>query len=872
MAWQLVNFWHRHGRRLRDWAIVALGIAICQVMLYGSSLVGLKILLPLDILARRGVYLPQTPEVQRIPIRDLVPIDIVTFYEPARVAAVASLARGELPIWSPNRFAGAPAYRWCLSPPYLPAYLIASPVVLAWVQLLVALVAGLGAYVFFRRTLDVGFWPAAIAAWCYPLSGAFVVWQGFWLPPVMCWLPWLLLAIDHTVRRPLGWGGPCMAALTGVVLVGGALDVAGLTLLAGGIYALWRLVEQYGRCLRRAFVAVGGVSLAWAVGILLVAWMLFPMYEYVREGERTTERAQGVKERPPVGLAALPQVVLPRMYGDTRLSSYRLYPDNLQESSAAGYAGLVATLFVAPLAWCSRRHRWRNALWATLVVVSLSWTLNVPGLVQLAKLPGLNMLSFNRFVFVTAFAILALAAVGLEVLAQRQVVRRGWFVLPAAAISILCLWCCYRTVSPPEPIATQLSDAVHHGAPIGHIRDMAAVLRVQQAYMGYYAMGATLCCISATGWGLLWAQGRLRAWFMPALGAVLLGELLWFAAGCNIQSDPALYYPRLPVLDQLAKAPPGRILGCDCLPANLPRMQGLRDIRGYDGVDPERLIDVMRLVVAREAPMVPYAFTQWFVPQAVISPRGDLYLSPLLDMLNVRYMIFRGSPRPGWRTAFRDADYWVLENKRALPRAYVPRRVESIPDEERRLAQLSSPTFDPRQLAVVEAPAALPAACRGKAAIVEDSAQRVVVQADMETAGLAVLADRWDPGWAAYVNGKRSAILATNHALRGVVVPAGRSRVEFRYEPASLAWGVRVGLAAAAVWLSWLGLAAWRSLTAPPAERPALERAEQLVAPNEAGAAARIRKPTSAPEVRETPHNTASQSGIRRRSHPTVHK
>ena len=27
------------------------------------------------------------------------------------------------------------------------------------------------------------------------------------------------------------------------------------------------------------------------------------------------------------------------------------------ESSAAAYAGVLATLLVAPLAWCSRRHR-----------------------------------------------------------------------------------------------------------------------------------------------------------------------------------------------------------------------------------------------------------------------------------------------------------------------------------------------------------------------------------------------------------------------------------------------------------------------------------------------------------------------------------
>ena len=56
--------------------------------------------------------------------------------------------------------------------------------VLAWMQLLLALTAGFGAYVFFRKVLRVSFWPAAIAAWCYPLTATYIVWQGFALPAV----------------------------------------------------------------------------------------------------------------------------------------------------------------------------------------------------------------------------------------------------------------------------------------------------------------------------------------------------------------------------------------------------------------------------------------------------------------------------------------------------------------------------------------------------------------------------------------------------------------------------------------------------------------------------------------------------------------
>ena len=74
----------------------------------------------------------------------------------------------------------------------------------------VALVAGGGAYLFFRRVMRLQFWPAAIVAWCYPLTGAYVLWQGFWLPSVMCWLPWMFTAVNATVRTTGRLGRPLL--------------------------------------------------------------------------------------------------------------------------------------------------------------------------------------------------------------------------------------------------------------------------------------------------------------------------------------------------------------------------------------------------------------------------------------------------------------------------------------------------------------------------------------------------------------------------------------------------------------------------------------------------------------------------------------
>ena len=95
------------------------------------------------------VYLPGTAETVRNAAYDSSRTDLIVYYEPIRQFAISELRAGRLPWWSPCEFGGVPCFRWNLLPPWLLAYLIASPVVLAWVQLLVALVAAGGAYFFF---------------------------------------------------------------------------------------------------------------------------------------------------------------------------------------------------------------------------------------------------------------------------------------------------------------------------------------------------------------------------------------------------------------------------------------------------------------------------------------------------------------------------------------------------------------------------------------------------------------------------------------------------------------------------------------------------------------------------------------------------
>ena len=836
-------------RRIAQVGIVLAGLVVGQAILYWPSLTGKRVLLPVDYLALRLAYIPWTPEIAKIQPSNLVLSDLVTLFEPARRFAVSEWGAGRLPMWAPYQYGGVPFIWPKFSPFLLFECSTASPIILAWGQLIQALVAGLGAYLFFRRALSLSFWPAAFAAWCYPLTAFFVFWQGFPTSGAVYWLPWMLFVVERTVRAPSGWAPLGLSLVTALTVVSGHLDVAAQVLLVSGLYALWCLVDPVrlrldmgeqrfppgatalkssevqptpdpgcqpasepgkglsgpSRSLHMRFRAVGALAAGFSLGLLLAAPYVLPVWEYTRTGERMVRRRAGLEERPPIGVRALPAIGLPDMYGSSQPSSVRIVREWEIEGAEAGYVGLLAVLLPVALAWCSPRYRFQNLFWALLVLFGLAWCLNVPGVVQLFRLRGLNLLSYNRLVFAAAFALLAMAATGLEVFAQGPLEWRWGLWCPAVLSVLVGGWCLYRTFHLPELVARQLETIVAGGGHYDLIKDLAGVRRAQAWFAQHYVMAAWWSAVAVCGWVIVWRRQPGQSRWLPVLGLSMTAELLLFASGRNPQCDPALYYPRLPVLEQLAHAGPGRVIGCGCLPASLASMCGLQDIRGYDAVDPARMVELLATTVKRGVATPSYASTQWLRPGVTLTPEGDARLSPLLDMLGVRYVIFRNAPEPGTRPVFQGTDYWVLQNPSVLPRAFVPTQVESVPDPRTRLEKLSAPEFDARKIAYVESPTVPPAGTRGSSEMIVETSTRLVLSWQMETPGLLVVADAWDPGWRAYLDGAPVPVLRVNHALRGVVLPAGTGTLEFRFEPTSFARGTALCAAAAAVLLAWIG-------------------------------------------------------------------
>jgi hypothetical protein len=157
-------------------------------------------------------------------------------------------------------------------------------------------------------------------------------------------------------------------------------------------------------------------------------------------------------------------------------------------------------------------------------------------------------------------------------------------------------------------------------------------------------------------------------------------------------------------------------------------------------------------------------------------------------------------------TVLHEDDYWVTENVRALPRAYVPRSVRVVRDDDEARAQMTSYEFDPRQTAFMTDDLALPANMQGQASVQYPNPSRAEVDASMQTDGLVLVSDLWDGGWLAELDCAECPIYRVDTALRGFHVPAGKHRIVCTYDPPSVRTGFRAaagGVLLLVLWVVW---------------------------------------------------------------------
>lgn len=281
------------------------------------------------------------------------------------------------------------------------------------------------------------------------------------------------------------------------------------------------------------------------------------------------------------------------------------------------------------------------------------------------------------------------------------------------------------------------------------------------------------------GMGALWlalGAGLALRDLPRAAGAVavvaVIGSGLWARGLDQGTVAPEVHDPAPAPWTQalVALTGEGRVAGLGwALQPNTGALVGLKDLRGYDLPVPASWERLARRLDPRLA-------RPWYpIDQATESTLNQLRFA------GVRYLL---SEQPVGRLKAVDvgtAPVGVYALAPDATRAWLTTVTSEAPSADAALDMVSRDRLA-RQRPPVEGLTAM----RGTPGITplvltHDQPWLVGMKVDVQEPTLLVLADTWDPHWAALVDGEWHDVLRVGGYYRGVVVPAGTQRVEFQY-------------------------------------------------------------------------------------------
>jgi hypothetical protein len=733
-------------------------------------------------------------------------IDVAQYHYQWDLYVRAALHGGRFPSWNPYVLSGTPYYtnsqNGLTSLFDVPLWVLPLHYALGLVAWLKLMVAGLGAYAL-SRTLKLGMWPGLLAGVCFALCAFNVDWlEHQTLVASSVWLPWLVLAVELTLRERRVRVIVALALLAALTIDGGHPGTEVQTLGAAGLYALVRAATLADATARARLAGLARVAIGMLIGGLLMAFVVVPVI-LASHGTSGAAAREGGGFTLPVG--ALRTLFFPGWWGRPSEGN-NLAPVNYVERTV--YAGSIA-LLLALVAIASQRA-WRYKV--PLVVV---------GLVGLAvgfgfgpvhwvvvHLPLFASVQDARMVLWTQFAIAMLGAFGLQSLIDHpELRRRAWRVLGAGVIvALLALAGLFPTLHELHVLLEHfLTGRGSHEVP------MLALIAVVW-WLVFLAALALLLWLGGRGW----ISQRTLA-IALVLAATL--DMYHFAQGFAPMESPRQLPASTPGMAFLERtAGESRVVGTkEALLADTNINYGVREPTGQDPPQPSlRYFRLWRLANPSQS--------EEFI---LTLPRLTPTALKVMSLLGVRYVVT--DPRTPLELAlpivYRGRDLLVYSNDLAVPPAFVPRSVLAVDGESQQLSLIAG-SLHPQREAMIEAGSgSAVSAGAGTVAIEHEEGATVRMTAHMSRGGLVVLNDAWAPGWSVSVDGRAAKVLRVNDVMRGVVVPEGAHTIVWHYRVPGLVSGIAISLLTllgTALTLVWLVLRrrSRRPVARPPAPAP----------------------------------------------------
>lgn len=546
---------------------------------------------------------------------------------------------------------------------------------------------------------------------------------------------------------------------------------------------------------------------AFVLGILLAAVQLLPSAELYFNSARASVTLRETLFQFLLPLTSLLTFLAPDFFGHPATANF------IRGGSAQYYEGIIF-IGIAALIFGTYSIFLKSKLVKFLAIfglISLSLTINLPTskLFLSLPIPFLSTSIANRILFIPAFCLSVLAAIGMERWLSSKDKKILKVILSLGVVYIL--------------LASYLLAARFWHFPYFKPPTLETW---QAAMVSLRNLAVPFAVFVISGTMILVATFKNKYKYTASLVIITLAflHIFYFTNKYYSFSERKYIFPKTPVLDFIAKNQEYfRSWGLESafLENNFASFYSIFWPGGYDSLNNRSYGE--------------FTFSGKGVNLDDFSFRADAGLGgkdqideffrpdkrKIADIIGVRFVVAKQTAsqklaKNNFREVFKDADLAVFENLQVAPRVFLAsnyegppqvagmegQRNEKIEKARRKLIpqKLFADDFDFRNVLILEKPSPVsPQFGEGGAEILSYKPQEVIIKTNSSQPKLLFLSDNYYPGWKATVNGEETEILRANYTFRAVPLVPGEHLVRFYYDSEVFKAGLFISLASLAV-------------------------------------------------------------------------
>ncbi len=706
-----------------------------------------------------------------VPFKNFLITDPVRQQYVWRKIAIEEFKNGKLPLWNPYSFSGTPLLANFQTAAFYPLNILffILPFDLAWGVLIVfqPLLAGLFLYGYLRF-LNVSKIGSFFGALVFSFSGFSIAWLEWnTIIQTVLWLPLILLAKERLLEKTtLKWALILIFAEVSSILAG-HLQVLFYTIIISTVYLKIRIgqVAKKLKGKKSFFKKYLTVYLPFlTIGIIVIsltAIQWIPTLQLILHSARDFDQGSWMKDDWFLPWQNLIQFIAPDFFGNPATGNYW---GIWNYGEFIGYIGLVPLIFVLYGIIFARNKK--TLFWGLAGFLALIFTLptSLAKLLYQWQIPLISTSQPTRLMVIVDFSLSILAALGfdwfLKNLKDRNNQKKVLGITLLFSLIFLIVW---LFVLNPSWMQSVLSDN----------------LLIAKRNLIFPTI--TVVIIAFFFLSLFLLRGDKRNTILIYIIVVVVTAMDLFRFGWKFTpfTKAEWIFPTTKLIKIISEDKDyNRFMTLDrrIMPPNFSAAYKLQDVAGYD---PLYLKDYGQLAASwdRNRPDIsPAAFNR------IITPVN--YASFITDLLGVKFVMSLG-PLKSEKLEYlsKEGETYLYINKKVFPRVFLVNKIVKTGNAQETIEKMFNLSEDLRTTAVTVENIEInptPILSGEEAVITYYSSNYVKIEINTMANRLLVLTDIYYPSWQVTIDGNQSKIYKIDFALRGVLVPGGRHKIEFR--------------------------------------------------------------------------------------------